>query len=91
MEFEYDPWKSLVNADKHGIDFVQAQALWNDSNLSIVVATSEREPRQIATGKIGNRYWTAIFTLRGPVTRLISVRRARREEIESYEEKKGLD
>ena len=91
MEFEYDPWKSLVNADKHGIDFIQAQALWEDSKLWIVVAESQREPRLIARGKIKDRHWTAIYTLRGSVTRLISVRRARREEIERYEKKERLD
>jgi uncharacterized DUF497 family protein len=91
MEFEYDPWKSLVNADKHGIDFERARALWDDSQLSIVMATSSREPRLIATGKIEDRYWTAIYTMRANATRLISVRRARREEIERYEEQKTLD
>ena len=29
MEFEYDPAKSRANAQKHGIDFEQAKALWN--------------------------------------------------------------
>jgi uncharacterized DUF497 family protein len=29
-EFEFDPVKSLSNKDKHGIDFVEAQELWND-------------------------------------------------------------
>ncbi|MEY4761091.1 MAG: hypothetical protein RLZZ200_947 [Pseudomonadota bacterium] len=91
MEFEYDPWKSLVNADKHGIDFVKAQALWDDPELSIVLAASSREPRYIAIGKIGYRHWAAIYTLRGSITRLISVRRARREEIAAYEEEKGVD
>jgi len=28
MQFEFDPQKSAVNKDKHGIDFVEAQALW---------------------------------------------------------------
>lgn len=33
IEFEFDPGKSQRNRDKHGIDFVQAQALWNDPDL----------------------------------------------------------
>jgi len=91
MEFEYDPWKSLVNADKHGIDFAQAQALWDDQKLFILTGRSDREPRLIATGRIRDMHWTAVYTVRGSVTRLISVRRARREEVERYEKKEGLD
>jgi uncharacterized DUF497 family protein len=91
MEFEYDPWKSLVNADKHGIDFEQARALWDDDRLLILAGKSDHEPRLVATGRIGNRHWTAVYTIRGSVTRLISVRRARREEIDRYEIKEWLD
>jgi uncharacterized protein len=28
MDFEFDPAKSAANLEKHGIDFVRAQALW---------------------------------------------------------------
>ena len=34
MEFEFDPAKSAANKDKHGIDFVEAQALWLDGGLA---------------------------------------------------------
>ena len=30
MNVEYDPAKSASNLSKHGIDFDQAQALWDD-------------------------------------------------------------
>lgn len=30
MEFEYDPAKSTTNLLKHGIDFEEAQSLWED-------------------------------------------------------------
>ena len=33
MEFEFDPGKSDQNLAKHGIDFIESQKLWNDSNL----------------------------------------------------------
>lgn len=33
MQFEFDEWKSRANVDKHGIDFVAAQALWRDPGL----------------------------------------------------------
>jgi uncharacterized DUF497 family protein len=72
MEFEYDAEKSAANKAKHGIDFDEAQALWD-------------EPRFLAVGRIGEKHWSAIFTLRGARLRLISVRRARKQEIEIYE------
>ena len=33
MEFEFDEHKSQLNKDKHGLDFVEAQKLWNDPDL----------------------------------------------------------
>ena len=33
IDFEYDEQKSRANLDKHGIDFVAAQALWDDPYL----------------------------------------------------------
>lgn len=85
MEFEYDPAKSLVNKDKHGIDFDEAQALWQDGSLVNVPARDETELRQLAIGKIGEKHWSAIHVLRGGRIRLISVRRSREKEIEHYE------
>ncbi len=35
MPFEYDPHKSESNHAKHGIDFDEAQALWDYENESI--------------------------------------------------------
>ena len=32
MEFEYDPRKSKMNKNKHGIDFIEAQLLWEDDD-----------------------------------------------------------
>ena len=31
LEFEFDPNKSQSNKNKHGIDFIEAQALWLDA------------------------------------------------------------
>ncbi|MBD2428409.1 BrnT family toxin [Phormidium sp. FACHB-1136] len=36
-------------------------------------------------GKIGAKHWTAVITYRGQNTRIISVRRSRKEEIAFYE------
>jgi uncharacterized DUF497 family protein len=87
MEFEFDPAKSASNKDKHGIDFVEAQALWSDEGLEVVLSKSRMtdEARFLAIGRINDKHWTAICTLRGEAIRIISVRRARKEEVDYYE------
>ena len=84
-EFEFDPDKSDANKAKHGIDFVEAQALWSDPCGVSVVVRSTTEIRHAATAKLAGKYWTAIYTWRGDIVRLISARRARELEIENYE------
>ncbi len=85
MEFEFDPVKSDSNLKKHGIDFVRAQELWEDVDLSVIPTRTTDEVRFLAIGIIESRHWSAIFTVRNGRIRLISVRRSRREEIELYE------
>jgi uncharacterized protein len=85
VEFEFDPEKSLANKAKHGIDFVEAQALWLDEVLLEAPARTVDEPRFLFVGRIGCRHWSAICARREERTRIMSVRRSRREEIEAYE------
>lgn len=88
MKFEFDDNKSRADAEKHGINLEEASQLWEDPNLIIGPATSIVEERWAAVGKIGNKYWLVVFTWRGNVVRLIACRKARVEEIESYEASK---
>jgi uncharacterized DUF497 family protein len=85
VEFEFDESKSLANKAKHGIDFVEAQTLWEDMDFLEVPAKTEDEPRAVVIGKIGEQHWSAIITWRKDKIRIISVRRSRREERELYE------
>lgn len=85
MEFKFDRRKSQTNKKKHGIDFVEAQALWNDPDRVEIPAVTIDEPRFIVIGKISDTHWSTIITYRNEKIRIISVRRSRREEIEIYE------
>jgi uncharacterized DUF497 family protein len=85
MEFEFDRRKSQTNKKKHGIDFVEAQALWNDPDRVEIPAVTIDEPRFIVIGKISDTHWSTMITYRNEKIRIISVRRSRREEIEIYE------
>jgi uncharacterized DUF497 family protein len=83
--FEFDTAKSESNRAKHGIDFVEAQGLWNDPMLLAIPAKTDDEPRYLVIGQIDGKHWSAIITYRGANVRLISVRRARTEEVALYE------
>jgi uncharacterized protein len=85
MNFEFNPKKSDSNKNKHGIDFIEAQELWNDIDLLEIPAKTTDELRFLVIGKIDENYWTGIITYRNDNIRIISVRRARNEEIELYE------
>jgi uncharacterized DUF497 family protein len=84
-EFEFDPKKSHRNKEKHGIDFLEAQQLWDDPDLLEIPAKTEDEARFLVIGMIGNKYWSGIITYRNDNIRIISVRRSRLEEVEIYE------
>ena len=85
MEFEFDPRKSAANKQKHGIDLVEAQDLWDDPDLLQVPARTEDEPRFLVIGGIASTRWSCVITYRRDRVRIISVRRARDEEIALYE------
>ncbi|MBI2305468.1 MAG: BrnT family toxin [Chloroflexi bacterium] len=85
IEYEFGKRKSDANKKKHGIDFVEAQALWQDERRIEIPARTEDEARFLVVGRIGDIHWSAVITYRGDVVRIISVRRSLREEVDLYE------
>lgn len=83
VQFEYDPGKSDSNKAKHGIDFVEAQALWKSKHV-LLGAKGALEKRYLVIGRIGGGYWSAIITYRGATIRIINVRKSTVIEIETY-------
>ncbi len=86
MDFEFDVTKSKANREKHGIDFIEAQHLWEDEDRIEIPARTEDEPRYVLIAVHRRKLWSAFFTYRNGSTQLISVRRARTEERELYYE-----
>ena len=70
---------------KHGIDFKEAQELWDDPDLIEIPVRTSDEPRFLVIGKISGKCWSGVITYRGDSIRIISVRRARKEEVNIYE------
>ena len=85
MQFEFDPKKSDANKQKHGLDFNEAQALWDDPDLIEIPVQTTDEPRYLVIGKINGKHWSGVITFRGEKVRIISVRRSRKEEVDIYE------
>jgi uncharacterized protein len=82
--FIFDPAKSAANLAKHGIDFVQAQAVWADPDRVDGPGVSTTEPRRLMIGRIGGKVWACVYTYREEAIRIISCRRARPRERDSY-------
>ncbi|MBX3348787.1 MAG: BrnT family toxin [Nitrospira sp.] len=86
MDFEFDVAKSKANREKHGIDFIEAQGLWEDEDRLEIPARTEDEPRYVLIAVHKQKLWSAFFTYRKGRIRLISARRSRTEERALYYE-----
>lgn len=85
INFEYDPHKSLLNQRKHGISLEEAKQLWLGP-IALVEARFLSEPRSTIIGEIEGKRYACAFTIRGQAIRLISARRARKQEEAIYEQ-----
>ena len=65
--FEYGENKSQSNLKKHGIDFLEAQKLWNDPNLLEIPARTQDESRFLVIAKIDEKHWSGVITYREPL------------------------
>ena len=70
------------------IDFEEAQRLWLDERMLVIPVRREAmaEPRWLAIGLIETKCWSVVFTLRDDTVRIISARRARKEEVALYDD-----
>jgi uncharacterized protein len=86
VEFEWDVAKAAANFRKHGISF--EEAIYALGDLLIVEEFDDREDygedRMIAYAMGKTELLTIIYTQRGEFTRIISARRATRNEQDNY-------
>ena len=82
---EFDPAKDAINRTKHGLSLAAAAALFGGPILREIDDRFDYdEERWLAVGRIGDDIFTACYTMRGPVYRIISFRPANRKEREAY-------
>ena len=86
MKFEFDENKSVSNKQKHGVNFLEIQMLWDDFDLLEIPAKSiQDEGRYLVIGKIDEKHWSVVITYRNDSIRIISARCSRKREILYYE------
>jgi hypothetical protein len=85
MDFEWDERKNEANIAKHGISFRSAAQVFD---LPVIQFVDDRrnysETRLIAIGVVAGRETVVVYTMRGDNCRIISARKADRNERRTY-------
>lgn len=86
MEIEFDPEKAASNLRKHRVSFAHAeQALRDPLGITIEDPDSKGEPRFVTLGADSlGRILVVVHTPRDDRVRIISARKASRNEAKSY-------
>ncbi len=82
--FEWDEEKRQSTLRKHGIDFIDAVEVLMTTHL-LLTGRSETEQGKIAVGSLNELTIAVVFTMRDDNFRIITARRARKHERESYQ------
>ncbi len=88
LVFEWDEQKNRSNKAKHGISFERARAVFADRSALDLLDSREDygEERWLTIGVAQGELLAVVNTQRGETYRLISARKATREEIHAYVE-----
>ena len=89
MQFDWNPQKAILNAQKHGVTFVEAATAFGDPLAQIVDDPNhtETEDRYILIGMPDQRWLLFVaFVERGDTIRIISARELTRKERANYED-----
>jgi uncharacterized protein len=84
MLFEWDESKRRRNVEWHGLDFLDAQPLFDGRPVYTYTSPRHGEERFVTIGLLEGRFLAAVWTWREGRVRLISVRRARDAEKRRY-------
>ena len=86
MDFEWDPMKADANLRKHGVAFLKAMQVFNDlARVELPDVSDDRdEDRWLTIGRVEPYILLVVFTQRGERIRLISARKADRNEQQTY-------
>lgn len=85
MDYEFDPAKDEANFEAHGLRLSDFAGFDVKPTVAADERVDYRERRLRAFGRIGGKGYCLVFTVREPVLRLISFRRAHEKEMRRYE------
>ena len=87
MKIEFDPDKNAINQQKHGLSLADAERMdLGTAAIDADLRYAYGEGRFQALGLIGGRLHMLVFTMRGDVLRVISLRKANPREVRRYDE-----
>lgn len=85
MDFEWDRLKAVTSLKKHGIDFADALDVFEDMELLIIVDRERyNELRYRAIGRVDDQVLSIAYMMKAEVCRIVSARRASRNERKHY-------
>jgi uncharacterized protein len=84
MRYEWDERKRLANLKKHGLDFFDVDVVFGSLHV-VTPSLHSSEERFLAIGTLEGRFVTVVYTMRAEAIRVISFRRARHEERDTYQ------
>ena len=87
MVYQWNRDKAAASLRKHGIDFADAVSVFSDDLALTIPDERFDEERFVTIGLDGfGRVLVVVYTLRGKAIRIISARKASRQERQQYEE-----
>ncbi|TXS96214.1 BrnT family toxin [Parahaliea maris] len=88
MKYEWDRKKAERNLEVHGVSFEYVEKFEWDSVLEWEDRRENyQETRMISFAPIEDRLYCLVYTMRGEVCRVISLRKANSREVDHYEQK----
>lgn len=87
MVYQWNPAKAAANLRKHGIDFADAISVFSD-DLAITIPDERFDEDRFVTMGLDalGRVLVVVYSLRGNDIRVISARKATRQERQQYQE-----
>jgi uncharacterized protein len=89
MNFEWDENKREINRERHKLDLIDGQDLFDGRPVIAYPSPRHGELRIVTVGLIGAKFYTVVWTERADAIRLISFRRARDGEERAYRSRFG--
>ena len=86
MNFDWDEEKNASNIRKHGLDFADAWEVFDSYILRKRAQGDFGEERFLGFGALDEHIVAVVFTMRGDTIRVISLRKAKRDERREYKQ-----